>query len=86
MVDGLDVVAVRVEEEGGIVAGVVGALAGGAVVTAARGEAGGVEAPDRLAVGGLEGEVDARDRPVDGVVGPVDIELVDGEVVVGVVG
>jgi hypothetical protein len=46
VVDDLDVVAVRVEHEGAVVARVVdGALAGGAVVLVARGERGGVERP-----------------------------------------
>jgi hypothetical protein len=48
VVDDLDVVAVRVEHEGAVVARVVhGALAGGAVVLVARGERGGVEGPHR---------------------------------------
>ena len=61
--DGLDVVAVGVEHEGRVVGGVVDRpRAGGAVVGAARGEAGGVEGVDRVVVGGEEGEVDAVHR------------------------
>ena len=49
--DGLDVVAVGVEDEGAVVAGVVDrARAGGAVVGAAGGEGGGVEGVDRASV------------------------------------
>jgi hypothetical protein len=59
VVDGLDVVAVRVEDVCTVVAGMVVALAGGAVVPPAGRERGLVEAPDGLFVGRLEGEVEA---------------------------
>jgi hypothetical protein len=53
--DGLDVVAVGIDDEGAVVARVVlGADARLAVVLAAGGERGGVEAVDGGAVGGLE--------------------------------
>jgi hypothetical protein len=60
--DRLDVVAVRVQRVGGVVAGVVVALAGTAVVRAAGRERCLVEAGDRVAVGRLEGEVEAGRR------------------------
>src|SRR4051794_26604607 len=56
--DRLDVVAVRVEDEGAVVSRViVGAYAGGAIVLAAGGEGGGVEGVHRRAVGRGEGHV-----------------------------
>jgi len=58
--DGLDVVAVGVEDEGAVVAGVVErARARSAVVGATGGERGGVEGVDRVAIAGGEGDVDA---------------------------
>ena len=60
--DGLDVVAVGVEDEGAVVAGVVDrARAGCAVVGAAGRQRGGVEGVDGLAVGCGEGELGAAD-------------------------
>ena len=73
----LDVVAVRIEQEGGVIAGMVGPLARRAVVPPAGGQPRLVEAVDRRAVRGLEGEMDAADP----VVGLVDVELVRGEMV-----
>src|ERR1700741_1397049 len=61
--DRLHVVAVRVPEEAGVVAGMVGPLARGAVVAAAGGEAGLVEGVDGGVVLGLEGEVHVGRRP-----------------------
>jgi hypothetical protein len=45
VVHGLDVVAVRIEQEGGVIAGMVGPLAGRAVVAAAIGEPGPIDQP-----------------------------------------
>ena len=59
--DGLDVVAVGVEDEGAVVVGVVhGADAGRAVVLAAGGDRGLVEGVDLRAVLGAEGDVGVR--------------------------
>ena len=70
MVDGLDVVAVGVEDERPVVAGVVGgALAGGAVVRVARVDRGPVEGVDRLVGVGAERDVDVLGRRVAGDVG-----------------
>jgi hypothetical protein len=53
--DDLDVLAVGVEDEGGVVVGVVDlAGAGAAVVAAAGGNRGGVEGVDGAAIGGGE--------------------------------
>ena len=58
MIDRLDVVAVRIEQESGVIAGViVGTFAGRAIVFAAGFEARGIEAVDRLAILGLESDV-----------------------------
>lgn len=70
MADGLDVVAVRVEDEGAVVAGVVDRpQTGGAVVGATRGQGGGVEGVDLLDRANAEGDVSAADRrpaaPID---------------------
>ncbi len=62
VVDRLHVRPVRVEHEGGVVAGVVVALARRAVVAAAGGDRGLVEAIDRRAVGRLEREVETGRR------------------------
>ena len=70
-----DVVAVGIEGEGGVVAGMIGALAGPAIVASAMGERRRMKGVHTLPVPGLEGEVDAGDRAV----GPVDPELVAGE-------
>jgi len=59
----LGVVAVRVVHEGGVVVGVVeGAEPGRAVVGATSGDRRCVEGLDRLAVGGLEGDVNRARR------------------------
>ena len=62
MVNGLDVVAIRVDEKSGIIARMVAALAGRSIVLAAIGEPGLVEALDLRAVIGLEGEMDVAPR------------------------
>jgi hypothetical protein len=63
VVDDLDVVAVGVQDERAVVAGVVDeALAGPAVVLVARGDAGGVERADGGVLGRGEGEAAARRR------------------------
>ena len=60
MADGLDVVAVGVEDEGAVIGGVVErAGAGGAVIGAAGGEGGGVEGVDLLGAANAEGDVGA---------------------------
>jgi hypothetical protein len=60
--DGLDIVAVGVEDEGAVVAGVVDrAWARGAVVGAAGGKGGGVEGVDQLGRASAEGDVGAAD-------------------------
>src|SRR4051794_13061018 len=75
VVHSLDVVPVRVEREGRVVARVVVPLAGRTVVAAARGEHRRVKTVDRLAVGRLEREVQvARGRTVRR-----DVELVGPE-------
>ena len=58
VVHGLDVGAVRVEYVGGVVAGVVLALARCAVVPTTRRDGRLVEAGDRLRVGRLEGDME----------------------------
>src|SRR5690349_15912312 len=58
--DGLDVVPVRVEHERGVVPGVVGPLAGSAVVLAAGSERGQMEGLHGLPIGRLKREMDAR--------------------------
>ena len=63
MDDGLDVVSVRIELEGGIVAGVIGAFARAAVVATAGVERGGVEGVDGGPVPCLEREVDRGTGP-----------------------
>ena len=76
VVDGLDVGPVRVEDVGGVVARVVVAFAGRAVVPTARRERRGVEAAHGALVLGLEREMQALGRrPVGG-----DEELVGEEV------
>jgi hypothetical protein len=68
--DGLDVVAVGVEDEGAVVGGVVDRTrAGRAVVGAPGGECGGVEGVDGVAVAGGEGDVGVAD---DGAAAGVD--------------
>src|SRR5918996_4653734 len=63
VVDGLDVVPVGVKRVRAVVAGVVVvALSGRAVVGAAGGQRGLVEAADAILAGGLEGEVEAAGR------------------------
>ena len=60
MPDGLDVVAIRIEDESGVVAGVIAALARASVVAAAGAQSGPMERLDRCAVGRLKRKVDAR--------------------------
>src|SRR3982751_418454 len=62
VVDELDVVACRVQDEGGVVAGVIGALSGAAVVYPARRRRGRMQAIDGGAVLGLKCQVDAAGR------------------------
>ena len=62
MVDGLDVVTVGVENVGRVVARVVRAFAGRAVVLPSGRDRGGVEAPHRFLVLGLERDVHALGR------------------------
>ncbi|MND72452.1 hypothetical protein D3C80_640020 [compost metagenome] len=57
VIHSFDIVAVRVEDKGGVVAGVIDPLAGGAVVLAAVGEGRLVEAIHHGPVLCLEGEV-----------------------------
>ena len=76
MVDGLHVVAVRVEHVGGVVARVIAALAGRAVVAAAGGERRLVERADLLWAGRLKREVHRGDRARCA----VDPQFVGGEV------
>jgi hypothetical protein len=78
VVDRLDVVAVGVVGEGGVVAGVVVARARPAVVAPAIGQGGGVEALDGRLVGGLEGQVHVAGRLAD-----VDPQLVGIDMVAG---
>jgi len=75
---GFDVVAVWVEDECAVVPGVVRPLAGRAVVAATSTECGLVKRRDRLAVGGLESQVNPGDQPV----GLVHEQLIDVEVTV----
>jgi tetratricopeptide (TPR) repeat protein len=58
VIDRLDIVAVGIEDEGGVIARMVGPFARGAIVGAAGGEGGLVEGVDRGAVFGLERQVD----------------------------
>jgi hypothetical protein len=64
VVDGLDVVAVRVEDEGRVVVATVGALARAAVVLSSRGERRGVELVYLSLAGGGKGDVRADVRRV----------------------
>ena len=57
MVDGFDVVAVRIEDEGGIVARMIAAFPGSSVVAPARGDGCCIERIDRGSAARLEGEV-----------------------------
>src|SRR5690606_31712227 len=84
MEHGLDVVAVGVEEEGGVVAGVVVALARRAVVAAAGLEPRSMPGLDHGAVAGLEGEMVATGQLARRrlAVGGRDEQLVDPEMVV----
>jgi hypothetical protein len=59
VVDGLEVIAVGVNHEGGVIGGVVfDAEPGSAVIAAAGGKGGGVEGAHRGLVGGGEGDMD----------------------------
>ena len=60
MVDRLDVIAVGVEDVGGVVTRVIRALAWLAIVAASRGNSCGIEPVDLIAVVGLKSEVDPR--------------------------
>src|SRR5262245_58534227 len=61
--DRFDVVAVGIEQEGGVISGaIVGAQTGAAVIAAASLEAGGVEAIDGGAIEGAERDVRTRTR------------------------
>ncbi|KAG1302687.1 hypothetical protein G6F62_015865 [Rhizopus arrhizus] len=66
VIDHFDVVAVRIEHKGAVVARVVGAFAGRAVVGAAGGDRGAVEGIDGGAVAGLEGQVVAAGQLAGG--------------------
>lgn len=59
--------AIRIEQERRVVAGVIGALAGGAAVGGAGGQPGGMELLDRGAIACLKGEVDASGQAAGGV-------------------
>ena len=73
----LDVVAIRIEHEGAVVAGVVMSLARSTVVPATGGQRGAVEGIDGRAILGLEGQVDmGGDGPG---VGSIDEEFIDLE-------
>ena len=63
MVHGFDVVPVGVEYEGAVVAGMVGPLAGDAMVASAGGERRAMEGVDGRPVRRLEGEMDVRPGP-----------------------
>jgi hypothetical protein len=78
--DGLDVVAVRIEHEGRVVPGMIAPLAGSAVILPASDKRRGVEALHGLPVGRLEGKMNARRQ-----LAPIDPELVRREVGVGLV-
>ena len=60
----LDIVAIGIQHEGCIVAGMVGALARRAVVAAARAHASAVKRPDDVAVRRLKRKMDLRYGPV----------------------
>lgn len=81
MVDHLDVVAIGVEHEGTVVAGVVGAFAGRAVVGATGGDRRRVERIDGGTVAGLEGQVVAAGQLAGGglAAGTGDEQLVGPE-------
>ena len=75
MEDGFDVVSVRIEHVGRVIAGVIFALAWRSVVAAACGKSSFVEAADRLVVRGLKGDV----KPCSRVAVVAHEELVRGE-------
>lgn len=75
MVNRFDVVAIRVEHKGSVVARVVRALTRWSVVLATCAERGPVESLNGGAIGGLEGEMDAGDV----VIGRIDEQLVGVE-------
>lgn len=82
VIDRFDIIAIGIEDKGGVIAGVIDPLAGGAVILAAMGQRCLIEAIDCGAVLRLEGEVMAtgqcaeRCRAVDG----SDKQLVSPEV------
>jgi hypothetical protein len=61
MADRFDVVAIRVEHKGGVVARVIGAFTRRAMVATTCGECGLIEGLHRGLIRGLEGEVHTRD-------------------------
>lgn len=71
----LDVIPVRVPHERCVVAGMVLAFGGTAVVAPTGGHGRGVKTTDGLAITGLEGEV----HPRNGTVGFVDVQFVRGK-------
>ncbi len=62
---GFDIVAVGIEGEGRVVAGVVGALSWPAIVAAARRKHRRMEAVDGRSILGLEGKMHVRDGRTD---------------------
>jgi hypothetical protein len=72
---GFDIVAIGVDHEGGVIAGVVVALAGGAIVFAASSDGGPMEGFHHGAIPGLEGEVDVAGEDIAGRF--IDEQLVD---------
>lgn len=75
MEDRLDVVAVGIEQEGGVVAGMITALTWPAIILAASGKPCLVKFRYRLAIRDLESEVHPRCWPVGG----VDPQFVGGK-------
>ena len=63
VVHGFDIVSVRVEDERGVIAGVIGPLAGRSIVSGADFECSSVEAVDGFAVLGLKGDVRRAGEP-----------------------
>ena len=60
MIDGLDIVTVRIQHKGCVVAGMVVPLAGFAIVSPTSGEGSSVKEPHGRLVGRLKGEMEAR--------------------------
>jgi hypothetical protein len=84
VVHGLDVVAIRVKQESRIVARMIGALSGLAVVRASRPKTFGMEPRDCRAVAGLKRKVNAARQVArhHRAAGGRDIELVNREEIV----